>query len=267
MFGLFKKKTEVQQAIDSMGFEEASHHYAAMVASKIPTVGVMHQFYMEELDAASQGNALARSFVEDSGVLEQDYKGALDRSNPNVDGPDGPQQLLLRICMQLAHDEDLMVRFRLQIVTNLVEQMEVDAPSSTFRVTNEVEMERFIAAVGPQQAGLEMRKRAMEGDAYCQEALSQLATVLIQQGKGNAQVLGDQYLFTKLSAESGNPSSQYNLAKIYTNRIDTKAHFWSPEDHSNMRSALMWHERAFANGVAESESSINTLKKILSAQT
>lgn len=263
MFGLFDKKTEVQKAIDSMGFDEASHHYAAMVASKIPTVSVMHQFYMEELDAASQGNSLARSFVEDSGVLEQDYKGALDRSNPDVDGPDGPQQLLLRICMQLAHDQDLMVRFRLQIVTNLVEQMEVDVPSSTFRVTNEVEMERFISAVGPQQAGVEMRKRAMEGDAYCQEVMSQLATALIQQGKGNEQVMADHYMFTKLSAESGNPSSQYNLAKIYTNRINATARYWSQEDIANMRSALTWHERAFANGVAESEASIETFKKML----
>ncbi|MHC9013826.1 hypothetical protein [Stenotrophomonas maltophilia] len=264
MFGLFDKRTEVQKTIDSMGFDEASHHYAEMVASKIPTVSVMHQFYMEELDAASYSdNPLVQSFVEDSGVLEEDYKGALDRSNPAVDGPDGPQQLLVKICMQLSHDRDLMVRFRLQIVTNLVEQMEVDVPSSTFRVTNEVEMERFISAVGPQKAGAEMRKRAMEGDAYCQEAMSQLTTILIQQGKANEQTIADHYTFTKLSAESGNPSSQYNLAKIYTNRIDTEAEFWSPQDLANMRSALTWHERAFANGVAESEASIEIFKKIL----
>lgn len=265
MFGLFDKKTEAQKTIDSMGFDEASHHYAAMVASKIPTVSVMHQFYMEELDAASHSdNPLVQSFVEDSGVLEEDYKGAMERSNPEVDGPDGPQQLLLKICMQLAHDEDLMVRFRLQIVTNLVEQMEVEVPASTFRVTNEVELQKFFSAVGPQKAGAEMRKRAMEGDAYCQEAMSQLATLLIQQGKGSEQVMADHFTFTKLSAESGNPGSQYNLAKIYTNRINADAKFWSEQDLANMRSALTWHEKAFTNGVAESEASIQTFKNLLS---
>lgn len=261
---MFKKKTEVQQAIDSMGFDEASHHYAAMVASKIPTVSVMHQFYMEELDAASQSDsALARSFVDDSGVLEQDYQGAMDRSNPAVDGPDGPQQLLLRICMQLAHDEDLMVRFRLQIVTNLVEQMEVSAPSSSTPIENPEDFERLVDKIGKTQATLEVRKQALNGNAFCQETMSQVTSMLISDGNTNEQLLEEQYMFTKLSAESDNPQAQYNLGLIYMRKINTDAEQWSQQDIANMRSALMWHERASKNGVDQADAAIAMLKSIL----
>ena len=264
MFGLFNKKTEVQQAIDSMGFDEASHHYAAMVASKIPTVSVMHQFYMEELDAASHSdNPLVQSFVEDSGVLEQDYKGAMDRSNPAVDGPDGPQQLLLKICMQLSHDEDLMVRFRLQIVTNLVEQMEVSAPSSSFTIASPEDFERLIDEIGKEKAAIEVRNQALNGNAFCQETMSQITSMMIMQGDASEQLLEEQYTFTKLSAESDNAQAQYNLGLIYMRRVNTDADQWSRQDVANMKAALMWHERASKNGVGQADAAIAMLKSIL----
>ncbi|MBA0446147.1 hypothetical protein D7Y61_02205 [Stenotrophomonas maltophilia] len=246
-----------------MGFDEASHHYAAMVASKIPTVSVLHQFYMEELDAASQGNALARSFVEESRVSEADYKGALNRSNPAVDGPDGPQQLLLKICMQLFDNEDLMVRFRLQIVTNLIEQMEVTTPSLSAPIESPEDFERLAGKIGKTQATLEMRNQALNGNAFCQETMSQVTSMLIDDGNASEQLLEEQYTFTKLSAESDNPQAQYNLGLIYMRRINTDAEQWSRQDVANMKAALMWHERALKNGVGQADAAIAMLKSLL----
>ncbi len=71
------------------------------VMSRIASEDVAYQFILEELDGASQGNAAAQAFARNSGIPASTYSGALGNSNSEIDGPEGPQQLLLALSMQL----------------------------------------------------------------------------------------------------------------------------------------------------------------------
>jgi len=122
MFGLFKPQSEVQKLIKNIGFDKAADHYAEVVLQKIPDGRVFHQFILEEMDAAQSGNDAAQAFVREVGIPLQDYKGAMRRSFPEVDGPNGPQQTLLRICMQLGSNVDRMVAMRVGIVRRLLKK-------------------------------------------------------------------------------------------------------------------------------------------------
>jgi hypothetical protein len=57
---------------------------------------------LEELDASSQGNEVARDFTKNSGFSSYEYRDAMLNSFEEVDGEDGPQQFLL-VLMQLRH--------------------------------------------------------------------------------------------------------------------------------------------------------------------
>jgi len=69
---------------------------AADVSSRIKTYEVAKQFVLEEIDAASQGNMQAKIFAGNSGFEPYEYMDAMEDSFDEVDGPDGPQQTLLR---------------------------------------------------------------------------------------------------------------------------------------------------------------------------
>lgn len=112
---------DVKQVIQEIGLERAARFYAQLVRLKIPNEMVRWQFILEELDGAAQGNVEAQSFVEKSGVSADEYSGALDRSWPEVDGPEGPQQMLRQLSMQLIHDRNLAVRFTTLIVGRILE--------------------------------------------------------------------------------------------------------------------------------------------------
>ena len=115
MFGLFKKKTQMERLIAQDGIEHVTARFAEIVARKLPTKAIAYHFILEELDGASQGNAASKRFAECSGVAAVAYRGALSNSNPEVDGPDGPQQLLLGLSMDLARNADLMAEFRCKV--------------------------------------------------------------------------------------------------------------------------------------------------------
>lgn len=115
MFGLFRKKTQLEQHIANDGIEHATERFAELISKRLPSKGIAYQFILEELDGASGGNADSRQFAESSGIPAEEYKGALSNSNPDVDGPAGPQQILLALSLQLVKDQAMMSEFRCKV--------------------------------------------------------------------------------------------------------------------------------------------------------
>lgn len=107
---------DVEAIIKRIGFDKAIEFYAHLVRLRLRTHHARLQFILEELDAARQGNSAAQAFARQSGIKEAEYIDALDRSFDEVDGPEGPQQTLLTLCMQLRQNMDLVVKFRTSIV-------------------------------------------------------------------------------------------------------------------------------------------------------
>lgn len=264
MFGLGNTKTEVQQTIDNMGFEAAAKHYAEIIRLTIPTLAVLQQFYWEELDAARQGNDAAKAFVKNSGLSEETYVGALSRSSVLVDGPDGPQQLLLRICMQLFDDEDLMVRFRLRLVSILIEGSGLNVRVSDYPIDNEADFERLMHVAGEALAGQELRKRAFQGNTFAQVTMSQLAIQVIGEGHINEGYLDERFEFTKMAAESGHAISQFNFANLLDQMIDPSTPI-TEDDFDNLTSALYWFQKAADNGIAEAQQPIKNIERFLAS--
>ena len=115
MFG-----SEVKRMISDVGLDQAADHYAEVIMQKIPDRPAFRQFILEELDAAQMGNDAALDFVAETGISPHEYMGAMRRSFPDVDGPGGPQQTLVGICMQIGSDVDQMVTLRVGIVRKIL---------------------------------------------------------------------------------------------------------------------------------------------------
>lgn len=125
MFGMFKKKqkSDLEKLIEKDGIEHAAKRFSEIILQKIPTEEIAYQFVLEEIEAASQGNDTAISFARNSGISPQEYKGSMSNSRPEVDGPDGPQQFILALCMQLQPNVDLVVELRTKIVDNIMKTL------------------------------------------------------------------------------------------------------------------------------------------------
>ena len=108
------------ETIENLGVDKTAELLAEYVNQKIPSEDVAIQFILEEIEAASQGNELARIFAENSGFDEDDYIGAMNNSFEEVDGEDGPQQEILNLCMMLHPDQDLMADLRIKTVDNIM---------------------------------------------------------------------------------------------------------------------------------------------------
>lgn len=108
------------ETIEQYGIDSTAELLAEYVNQKIPSEEVAIQFVLEELEAASQGNELAKIFAENSGFDEDDYIGAMYNSFEEVDGEDGPQQEILNLCMMLYPDQDLMADLRIKTVDNIM---------------------------------------------------------------------------------------------------------------------------------------------------
>lgn len=63
---------------------------------------VAWQFVLEELDAAKDGIRFVQDYIKSFYINESEYRGALDTSWRDVDGPGGPQQFLLSFTMLLS---------------------------------------------------------------------------------------------------------------------------------------------------------------------
>lgn len=114
MFGLFRKKTQLENIIETKGLDYAAAAGAFAVGSKINAQHTAYQFILQELDGAFQGDAQSKGFANNSGIRYSEYGGALNNSAPIVDGPGGPQELLMAMCMQIS-DQTTMAQFSCKV--------------------------------------------------------------------------------------------------------------------------------------------------------
>jgi len=126
MFGMFKKNKKIESELERLikrdGIDDAAKGCAFVIVEKLPTAEIAFQFILEEIEAASHGDDAAIKFVKTSGISPSEYKGAMNNSIPEVDGPGGPQELILGLCMHLHSDKDLMIKFRIMIVDNIMQK-------------------------------------------------------------------------------------------------------------------------------------------------
>ncbi|MFD3397363.1 hypothetical protein ACE41R_11070 [Alteromonas macleodii] len=127
MFGLFnkRKKTDLEVLIEKDGIEYAAKRFSEVILRQLKTRDVAYQFILEEIEAASQGNEAAITFAKNSGISPLKYNGAMKNSRPEVDGPDGPQQFMLSLCMQLQPNVELVVQFRTKVVDNIMKSLSI----------------------------------------------------------------------------------------------------------------------------------------------
>ena len=112
---------EFEMKISEYGLDFVSSTAAKEVLQRIHSYSDALQFVFEELDAARHGNEIAISFVNNSGFKENDYFGAMNNSFEEVDGPDGPQQILLALITSV-DNMDERVKFRIDIVDNIMQK-------------------------------------------------------------------------------------------------------------------------------------------------
>lgn len=115
MFGFGRKKSQLEKAIERDGIEHATDRVSEIVDAKIPNSEIAYRFILEEIEGASMGNNASKTYAKSSGIRESEYKGAMRNSIPEVDGPDGPQQLLAAYSMELAGNQELMTKFRCMV--------------------------------------------------------------------------------------------------------------------------------------------------------
>lgn len=112
MFNFFKRNNNAEGSVSAA---------AKLINQKINSKRVALQFVLEELDAARQGNATAVNFVNNSGFEPNKYIGAMNNSFEEVDGPNGPQLMLLNHIMTVSN-MDARVKLRLAIVDNIMQE-------------------------------------------------------------------------------------------------------------------------------------------------
>lgn len=120
------EKNKVQALIEEVGLEEATEKFAQIVLDNLKDTYLIRQLMLEEMEGASLGNETAQSFARQSGLSPQEYKGALEHSDPEIDGRDGAKTFLDDITWQLMPDRELMVRFRLMIDDKLLRKAQLE---------------------------------------------------------------------------------------------------------------------------------------------
>lgn len=116
---------EMIKTIEEHGIDFTSKMLAEYVNQKIPSEDVAIQFVLEELEAASQGNEMAKLFASTSGFDEDDYEDAMNNSFEEVDSANGPQQLISNLCMMLYPDQNLMTELRIKTVDNIMKEWQL----------------------------------------------------------------------------------------------------------------------------------------------
>jgi len=129
MFGLFKKKTKVQQLIDEHGYENAVTFAAGAIIERIPNRAAAYEFILQELDGASLGNEESKKAAANSGIPSSHYKGALKKDVPAIEDA---QDHIANYSMQLVDDQRLMARFRVDIGAKVMEHFEFGRFSHSF---------------------------------------------------------------------------------------------------------------------------------------
>ncbi len=122
MFNIFREKSQVEALIAKDGIEHVTDRFAEFVSRKLTSREIAYQFILEEIQGASMGNSASKRFASNSGIHPEEYWGAMANSMPEVDGPDGPQQLLLASSLQLANNQELMAEFRCRINDKIMQK-------------------------------------------------------------------------------------------------------------------------------------------------
>ncbi|MGV0034571.1 MAG: hypothetical protein ACNYPE_06290 [Candidatus Azotimanducaceae bacterium WSBS_2022_MAG_OTU7] len=68
------------------------------------------------------GHSASELFASNSGIHPDKYKGALSNSIPEINGPNGPQQLLIVLPFELMENQDLMAEFRCMIDKKIMQR-------------------------------------------------------------------------------------------------------------------------------------------------
>lgn len=131
----------------------------------------------------------------------------------------------------------------------------------TKKVSDIGDIESLLKRYGTEKAGEIIRDLAMNGNLLCQVFLSG-AGLQIPEENRTSKLNQDIELFTKLAAEGGDPSSQFNLALIYTRKVDVSNKTFSKKDIELLHKAKFWHEKAVAQGFSPS---IQSLQNIITA--
>jgi len=118
-------KNEMLETIEKHGIDFTAEMLAEYINQKISSEDIAMQFVLEELEAANKGNEMAKLFASTSGFDEDDYMGAMHNSFEEVDGPGGPQQLILNLCMMVYPDQNLMAELRIKAVDNIMKDWQL----------------------------------------------------------------------------------------------------------------------------------------------
>lgn len=86
---------------------------AKSICDAVDDMDVIMQLILEDLEGASMGNDKARAFAKTSGVPADKYRGALENSRVEVDGPKGVKTFLDQVALGYYPDSELMAEFRL----------------------------------------------------------------------------------------------------------------------------------------------------------
>ncbi len=108
-----------------MSINKLADNITQGVSSRITSEKDALQFVLEELDAAREGNDVAKLFVRESGFNESEYEEAMQNSYESIDGVNGPQQYLLKSIFEFSDDVDFMVKLRIQVVKNIIDEWEL----------------------------------------------------------------------------------------------------------------------------------------------
>jgi hypothetical protein len=269
-WGKSKKQSELRQMIDRSGIDAASQYCAEIVGKKMTTMEVFHQFILEELDSASQGNAFAQKFAKDLSqqckISESDYIGALDRSFPEVDDAGGPQQTLLMMTMQLTDDKDLMVQFRTSVVRKLAEAVRVGKAEKT-DVNSLNDIQKIIDQFGPTDGGEALRRLADSGNLICQQFFATGSLVTLESpGKHDSQSLQlaqkNFENYGAMAASNGDVDMQFNLGKYYIGKLDLTDKYLSDEDVEHITKAEFWFRTAKEHGLRSASDAYSELSSL-----
>jgi TPR repeat protein len=121
------------------------------------------------------------------------------------------------------------------------------------------EAKRLIGKLGQAESSKIIRAGALSGNVFCQVFFSQLG-LSIPMDKRTSEMQADLEKFTELAARSGDAGSQYNLAKLYMNKLDANAQYLDNTDIQNIKNAKFWHGEAAKQGLAEARVSLKNLE-------
>lgn len=212
MFGFFNKKKvndpTLLKRITEDGISHAAKRFSSiLIEGSLTTSSLAHEFVMQELDGARQGNDLSVEFVENSGVPESEYKGSLSHNTPELDAAQNFMQI---ITSKLQPRVDIIVPLRLEIVKNVMERYGIG--QSYF--STKTPFEQF-------------KEAAERGDATAQVTVG----LAYREGIGASQDYYKAFEWLKKAAEQGEAEAQNHLGNLYENgqgveKNETKAMEW-----------------------------------------